>query len=348
MIACGTNGNNLSFDENALIDKVRAIGFEQRSSGGVHMADVANGRVLTFDVGGSHVSAAVCLGSDYRLGPVVKAHYDSVETSDGFVNLLSRLGAEAAAGCDNGMGAALAVPGPFNFQAGISLMRHKLPYLFGVDLRQALAARLGCRPDQVRFLNDADAYLLGEIGAGAARGFARAVGLTLGTGVGSAFAVDGKLVTEGPGVPPGGEIWNVPYEGGIVEDFVSARAISGHYKLSTGQARTVAELAAAAVNDRAAAEAFAEFGRHLGRMLHTLLAEFHADVVVLGGGISRSPEWFLPATRSQLCDDPVELRVSELMDRAPLVGCGVAWFNGAGSLSDDEAVARAFDGANQA
>jgi glucokinase len=312
------------------------------------MAELGEGRVLTFDVGGSHVSAAVCLGGDYRLGPVVSAPYGSVATSDGFVDLLCRLGAEAAAGCDNGMGASLAVPGPFNFQAGISLMRHKLPYLYGVDLRLALASRLGCEPDQVRFLNDADAFLLGEMGAGAARGFSRVIGFTLGTGIGSAFAVNGLLVTEGAGVPRGGEIWNVPYEGGIVEDCVSARAIADYYERSTGKTRSVAELAAIAASDRAAAEAFAEFGRHLGRVLNTLLAGFRADVAVLGGGIARSPELFLPATLSQLSNAPMELRVSELKDRAPLVGCGVAWFNGSGSSSKDGYAASTVDGAVQA
>lgn len=289
------------------------------------MAEMTHGRVLTFDVGGSHVSAAVCLSGDYRLGPVVSAHYDSVETSDGFVNLLCRLGAEAAAG-DDGMGATLAVPGPFNLQAGISLMRHKLPYLYGVNLREALAARLRCKPDQVRFLNDAAAYLLGEIGAGAARGFGRAVVLTLGTGIGSAFAVNGRLVTDGPGVPAGGEIWNAPYEGGIVEDSISARAIVSHYRQNTGVERSVEEIARAADNDAAAREAFAQFGRHVGLVLSTLLADFHPEVAVVGGGIARSAELFLPATRGQLKDGTVELRVSELMERAPLVGCGVAWF----------------------
>jgi glucokinase len=288
------------------------------------MAETAT-PVLTFDVGGSHVSAAVCLGHDYRLGRVASAHYDSVETSDGFLDLLCTLGAEA--GWRSGMGAALAVPGPFDFQAAMSRMRHKLPYLYGVDLRQALAARLGCRPDQVRFLNDAAAFLLGEIGAGAARGFARAVGLTLGTGIGSAFAANGRLVTEGPGVPPGGEIWNVPYDGGIVEDYISTRAVADFYQRSGGRERSVAKLAAAAGDEPAAQEAFAHLGRHLGRVLHTLLADFHPDVVVVGGGIARSPELFLPATRSELRGECVQLRVSELMERAPLVGCGVFWFN---------------------
>ena len=140
----------------------------------------------------------------------------------------------------------LAVPGPFDLQAGVSLMRHKLPYLYGFDLRAALAASFGIQPLQVRFLNDANAFLLGEIGAGAARGFRRAVGLTLGTGIGAAFAVDGRIVAEGPGVPPGGEIWNLPYEAGIVEDFISSRAIVGNYQRLTGVQREAVDLAAAA------------------------------------------------------------------------------------------------------
>jgi len=340
---CDTNGNNLSarWDRSHLWDygALLMVGMG---------TNLDSGRVLTFDVGGSHVSAAVCLKEDYRLGPVVHGQYDSIETTDGFIDLLCRLGREAVTGHANGMGATLAFPGPFNLQAGISLMRHKLSYLYGVDLRKALAERLGCAPDRVRFLNDADAYLLGEIGAGAARGFARVIGLTLGTGVGSAFAVNGKLVAEGPGVPPGGEIWNVPYHGGIVEDFVSARAIAGHYERSTGSRCSVASLASAAGHDRQAAEAFAEFGRHLGCVLSALVADFHADLVVLGGGIARSPNLFLQSTRGELPNGASELRISELMDRAPLVGCGVAWFDRAGSSSDGGRTAAALDGAIQA
>jgi glucokinase len=226
----------------------------------------------------------------------------------------------------------LAFPGPFDFQAGVSLMRHKLPYLYGIDLRRALAPRFGWQPDHVRFLNDADAYLLGEIGAGAARGFSRAIGLTLGTGIGSAFAVEGRLVTAGQGVPKGGEIWNLPYEGKTVEDLVSSRAIAGNYERRTGMKREVIDLASAVANDPAADQAFIEFGNHLGEIIQSLLAGFHADVIVLGGGIARSADLFLPAVRSKLGESCTELRVSELRDHAALVGCGVAAFQAGGAV----------------
>lgn len=298
------------------------------------MEDRPEKRVLAFDVGGSHVAAAVCRGNDYQLGPVVSSTHSAVNSPEGFLDLLHGLGQRAGYCGSGSIGAMLAVPGPFDLEAGVSLMRHKLPYLYGVDLRSGLATRFELQPSQVGFVNDADAYLLGEIGAGAARGFRRAVGITLGTGIGSAFAVDGRLVVKGPGVPKGGEIWNLQYQGGIVEDFVSSRAIVGNYERFTQTKREVVDLAAAARNDPAARQAFEEFGRHLGDVILTVLTDFQSEVIVLGGGISRSAELFMPAVRAQLGNSPVQLRVSELKDKAALVGCGVAAFRSGHGLAE--------------
>lgn len=284
--------------------------------------------VLTFDVGGSHVSAAVCHGSAFQLGPVVSAHYPDEQSCDAFLQLLHSLGAEASGGCKVS-GAELAMPGPFDFDAGISWMRHKLPYLYGVNLRQQLAERFGWNACKVRFLKDASAFLLGEISAGAVQDVPRTVGITLGTGIGSAFAVDGHLVTEGPGVPPEGEIWNLPYEEGIVEDSLSTRGIQQNYARRAGKIDEVARIASLAAVDPIAAEVFTEFGQHLGRALRMILADFEPQVVVLGGGISRSAPLFLPAAQSQLEDLHISLAVSALKDRAPLVGAAAAWFSSA-------------------
>ena len=282
--------------------------------------------VLVFDIGGSHISAALCHGGDYRLGSVISAAHASIETAEAFVDLLHSLGIRVGAESENASGAALAIPGPFDYTTGVSHMKHKLPYLFGVNVHEALAMRFDWQPGQVCSLNDADAFLLGEIGAGAVRGVSRAVGLTLGTGIGSAFAVDGHVVTEGPGVPPDGEIWNVPYQGGIVEDFVSTRAIQGAYQKRTGNLREVAEIAKDAERDSAAVEAFNEFGRNLGQAIRTVLYPFAPHEIVLGGGISQSSALFLSATMAELQGLDVELRISALRDHAALVGAGVRWF----------------------
>ncbi len=295
--------------------------------------------VLVYDVGGSHISAAVCFAGDYRLGPVVRAPHPEQHSSQAFVDLLHTLGLRAASGIQGVSGAGLAMPGPFDYATGISYMRHKLPYLYGFDLRAALAGRFGWPPQSVRFLNDAAAFLLGEVGAGAARGIDRAVGITLGTGIGSAFASAGQILTAGHGVPPGGEIWNLPYEGGIVEDLLSTRALLQSYRQRTGLTREVIDIAQAAPADPHAAAVFTQFGDSLGRALRVLLADFAPQVVVLGGGISRSSHLFLPAARLALRDLPLELRVSTLGENAALVGAAVAWFAASSAASAQAAPA---------
>ncbi len=290
------------------------------------MHSATSQRVLVYDVGGSHVAAATCRAGDFALGRVVQGPHPEEHTSEAFVNLLEALGQEAVVEAGSAPGACVAMPGPFDYAAGVSWMQHKLPYLYGFDLRAALAERFGWRVEQVRFLNDAAAYLLGEVGAGAAKGCARAVVITLGTGIGSAFAVDGRIVTEGCGVPPGGEIWNLPYEGGIVEDQFSTRALRKSYAERTGQERDVKTMAMDAAHDEAARAVFADFGRRLGRMLKRVFAEFAPDVVVVGGGIARSAQLFLPFAQQTMDGARFALLVSALGDHAPLVGAGVAWF----------------------
>jgi glucokinase len=206
-------------------------------------------------------------------------------------------------------------------------MEHKMRFLYGENVSEALAEQFQWKPNRVKFLNDAAAYLLGEVGAGAAKGVGRVVCFTLGTGVGSGFAVDGKVVTEGKGVPPGGEIWNVPYEDGIVEDKISTRALKQAYAKRKGEEREVASIAHYATGgEPLSVEVFEEFGKNLGVALKKLLADFAPDVVVLGGGISRSAHLFYAATKAELEGTGIELRIAELGDDAPLAGAGVAWF----------------------
>jgi predicted NBD/HSP70 family sugar kinase len=343
--------------------------------------------VLVYDVGGSHISAALCDPHTYALRGISRAPLPSSSENNlgtghfsfaSFCRLIHTLG-EATANAANTplssvCGAGLAMPGPFDYERGISQMRHKLPALFGVDLKSSLARRFGWQPSQLRFVNDAAAFLLGEVGAGAAKGYSRAIGITLGTGIGCAFAVNGHIAIPSdrpggdPGVPPGGEIWNLPYNGATVEDFVSTRFLRLQYQSVTGLEAEVSEVAAIAqcienqpcpeldaklaqqavsvppstkfvssgssgVPLKAARQAFQDFGRHLGLALNQHAAAFAPDVIVLGGGISRASHLFLPATRKALIGFSPKIAISLLMDEAPLAGAGLNWFDAAMSTS---------------
>lgn len=303
------------------------------------MADEAATRsasILSFDVGGSHITAGWCEPASLRLMRMTRARLRGDEPASRIMDLVYELGRDTASGALDKAGAAvLAFPGPFDYCAGISQMRHKLQSLYGVDLREGLAQRFHWPAGRFLFLNDAGAFLLGEVAAGAAQGAARAVGIALGTGIGSAFARNGRWVKDGEGVPPGGEIWNLPYGEGIVEDLLSTRAIREDYARRTGKDKDVAAIAADAAADADARQVFESFGVNLGQVLRAILAPFGPDVIVVGGGIARSAGLFLPIAQRQLEGMKVRLVTASLGDEAPLVGATAFWHS---SQADQEII----------
>ena len=288
------------------------------------------------DVGGSHIAVAICLSPQLELTHAICTTLPLQGSTDAFLEALIRSSQQLQGNLHTLSGAAIAIAGPFDYPKGISRMRHKLEYLYGFGMKAAIANHFGWLPERVQFLNDADAFLLGEIGTGAARLATRSVGITLGTGIGSAFALNGQLVTYGPGVPERGEVWDLPYESGIVEDLISTRALQANYLRRTSVMLDVATIAGGAATDAAARVVFEEFGRQLGRVLRHVTAQFAPEVIVIGGGIARSSHLFLPAASAELQFAGTCLQVSHQLDNAPLIGAAVSWFGHTGTQSIHE------------
>ncbi|HRP57404.1 hypothetical protein, partial [Agriterribacter sp.] len=63
----------------------------------------------------------------------------------------------------------IAMPGPFDYEKGISYITglHKYEYLYGLNVKELLAAELNIPLGNIRMMNDAAAYLAGELKAGA-------------------------------------------------------------------------------------------------------------------------------------------------------------------------------------
>ncbi len=286
-------------------------------------------RLLSYDIGGSHITVGLCLLEPMTLLRMAVAPLPDAISSDAFIGLLHELGQQVIGGPISGIGqaagASIAFPAPFAYATGISYMRHKLKSLYGVDLKTALADCFAWTPEQIRFLNDADAALLGEAGAGAAKGAAKAVGIMLGTGIGFSFVQDGSLNDTAPGVPPDNEIWNLPFLGGIVEDSLSSRALEGDYQARTARHQSVKAIAQQAATDPDARAVFNTFGCHLGQVLQDIVTPIGPEVVVFGGGISRSSHLFLPAARNQMNGLGFRLVPSVLLEKAPLLGAAIYW-----------------------
>jgi glucokinase len=292
-----------------------------------------DGQVLVFDVGGSHVGASVFGSHTLELFASQSVPVPPNAGLSEFMGAIASLAERVYPGHIPPGGVSVAIPNPFDYSLGISYMRHKYQYLYGIDLRIELSKLLQCPPEKISFLNDAVAFLTGEIQQGAGKNVSRVVGITLGTGVGSAFAIDGKILTSGQGVPPGGEIWNLPYKDGIVEAFVSAAAIQRTHQQYTGGWEDVSSIASAGGTNPDTRRTFEQFGKELGEVLRTTCTAFGPEQIVLGGGISRSAALFLPAAAHELAGLPTQLTISHLGERAALIGAAANWMHSHNGLS---------------
>ena len=267
------------------------------------------------DVGGSHVTAAIVV--DGAVIARADADIDPQGSAEHILGAIAGAGRELGAHSDW----MLAFPGPFDYARGIGTFEGvaKFGSISGVDLRAELGARLDAA---VRFVDDADAYIMGEWAAGAARGQARVIGATLGTGVGAAFLVDGHPQGSGPGVPAGGNLYPEHYLGRPIEETVSTRALLAAYGQDGVSVREVFERARA--GEASAAVVVDSTMEHLGRFIAPFVEGFGATMFVVGGSISRSWDLIEPALRRGLGDTPVALAHSALLGDAPLVGAALA------------------------
>lgn len=282
--------------------------------------------VPVLEVGGTHVSSAIVDTATWELvAPSTRLHIGSADPAPTVIAELVR----AADAVDAATGAVwgVAMPDPFDYAAGIALFDGvgKFEALYGIDIGAQLRQRVAARPAAVGFINDADAFTLGEWLNGAATGSARCAGITLGTGVGSGWVAEGAIVDSGPAVPPGGRAHRLVVDGAPLEDVMSRRAIRRAYRATTGDDADVAEICARArAGERSARTVLDHALRVLGAALAPSVSRFGVEVLVIGGSMSASWDVFEPPFLEGFGSvaRPPRIAVAVDSDRAPLLGAG--------------------------
>jgi glucokinase len=251
--------------------------------------------IPALEVGGTHVTAAVV---DLATGQVLTATRNRRPLDSGgpatdvIQTLLAVAAPVAAAGRNATLG--VAIPGPFDYARGIGRFEGvaKFASLSGLDVGAALRAGLDGMVARIAFLNDADAFVLGEWAWGAAVGHRRAVGVTLGTGIGSGFLDEGRVVVDGPLVPPDGSVHLLSIDGQPLEETVSRRALLRRARLAIEGLPSDADVLDVARSARAgdprARRVFDDALSVLGAALAPWLVRFEASVLVVGGSMAGS------------------------------------------------------------
>lgn len=195
-----------------------------------------------------------------------------------------------------------------------------LPGWKGTDLRAELAG-FGL-PVVAR--NDVHAALLGEAWQGALRGCRHGALLTLGTGLGAAFLVDGRL--HGGHGQLAGHLgrthWLHHGRRVPLESLLSGTGLA-HLHGSAADGR---EVIARLGTDATADTALKTWVNLLGLQLHNLHWLLDPGRVLLGGGMIDAREQWWPLLVPLLADLPLDVRPAELGSRAGLLGAAhMAW-----------------------
>lgn len=248
--------------------------------------------VVGVDIGGSHVTAGLVEMNEVKVvaSSIVRNKLNSKGTADEILNVwISTIQQVITKNttCVEQIG--FAMPGPFDYENGICLIKgfDKYESLYGMNIRQFLAESISIEPDSIRFRNDAEAFLAGELYGGAAKGYKHAIGVTLGTGLGTAISHDALINDAALSV--------TPYANGImIEEFVSTRALLKFYfNLSGIELKDAETLAALCKTDMQALKAFSLFADHLAWFLEKFIKQEKPEVLVIGGNIANAWDLFM-------------------------------------------------------
>lgn len=227
----------------------------------------------------------------------------------------------------------IGTPGPTDASGRIALLAINLPGWRNVPLADMLEAKLQ-RPTVVG--NDANCAGLGESWLGAGRHVNNLILLTLGTGVGGAIILNNELFTGPYGAAgelglitlnPQGDACNSGNHGSL-EQHLCVQAIQRRTQKTPTE---LAELAQA--GDKSALAFWEKYGQDLGVGLATLIYVLTPEAIIIGGGISASAEFFLPAAWQEIEKRVVmnsrmklQLLTAELGNQAGMVGAAkLAW-----------------------
>ena len=281
--------------------------------------------VLGVDIGGSHITAALIDLERREIvpGSLKRQFVDAQEDAEKILSdwcMVINQSLNTTPLSQKRIG--IAMPGPFDYKQGISKIKDqkKFQSLYNLNVRQELSRRLSIPPENIRFINDAASFLQGEVYCGAGRDYKKVLGLTLGTGLGSAICKEG--------VAEDADLWNSLFKDGIVEDYLSSRWFLQRYtELSDDTVSDVKELTELKKTRSYLNQIFSDFSNNLAAFLAPLVEKHTCDAVVIGGNISNAYELFLPEVNQLLEENHIQvpIKIADLKEDASLIGAASCW-----------------------
>ncbi|QIW61110.1 ROK family protein [Lactococcus raffinolactis] len=247
--------------------------------------------LLTIDVGGTSIKYAL-----FRKGALSqKGSFPTPTSLTAYYEVLTEL-VKNYEQLYQITGVAISSPGAVNKTTGAIEGASALPYIHHFDIRGELEARFVL---PVSMENDANCAALAELKFGAAKGMKDVIFMVLGTGVGGAIVIDGKI-RHGQHLF-GGELgFMLMDDTHSFSELGTAIGMANRYKARTGKDLTgeaIYNLAHA--GEEIAQEEMTVFLFNVAKGIFNLAYAFDPECIVIGGGVSQA-EWLIPELEKEL------------------------------------------------
>lgn len=279
--------------------------------------NLSSSYILTADIGGSHITVSICDLQNYTIFDecTTRVEVNSKGTADEILNAWTSAFKKISENIMMPVSAlSLAMPGPFDYEKGISYIKglDKYEALYGMNIKQYLANQLNIDPQLIRFRNDAESTIAGEVLTGVGKNDSRVMGVTLGTGFGSAFSENG--------VTKDINLGSDPYKDTIADDYLSTRWFLKRYRELTGMSLSggVKELSQLAEHNDVARDIFKEFALNMSEFLSGPVKKYNPEMLIICGNIAKAFRFFLPYLTIAM--DSVTIKLAQLDENAPLIG----------------------------
>ena len=265
-----------------------------------------NSRVIAVDLGGTKCHGALADLDGHIVAQDLRATHEGGGPSAALLGCITQLQATAAADSAPVRAVAVGVPALIDPRTGLASAGPNVDW-DGFDVISLLAEHLAV-PFEVE--NDVNLAAIGQAWRGEGAGVSSFVTLSIGTGIGGAVMVDGKLVRGHYNAS--GEIGYLelptdlsPTGAARFEDLASGKAIEARVRalagMSVGTSGAEPDVAgvfvAAGTGDELAHSVVTDVTRHVARAVASVVALLDPHLVILDGSIGRSLAPYLSQIR---------------------------------------------------
>ena len=283
--------------------------------------------VLGIDIGGSHLTAALVNETTRKFVPdsYTRIRVNSNGTAEEILSTwTSAIQSIYKTHPIKTKRIGIAMPGPFDYEQGISLITKldKYEALYKLNVKELLSEKLDIPKASILMMNDAACFLRGEVYYGAAKGYTDVIGITLGTGTGSAIHHNG--ITTDANLGPS------PFMESIADEYFSTRWFVKRYIETTGFAvKDVKAMAELYKTDKHVRDIFSEFVKNLVVFLEGFVKAEKPQIIVMGGNIAQSASLFIDDLATQLASKNIKVPIvnAQLGEEAAILGAASLFEN---------------------